>query len=71
MNDDGASTPPPPRWECDRCGLPLETAKVVVDYLGSAYPVDLARCPGCGSVMVPEELALGKMADVERALEDK
>ena len=58
-------------WVCAKCGEPLVAGKVTVAYLGSAYPVDLQRCPGCGSVMVPEELALGKMADVERALEDK
>jgi hypothetical protein len=44
---------------------------VTVEYLGSAYPVDLLKCPQCGLVMVPEELALGKMAEVEKTLEDK
>jgi hypothetical protein len=42
-----------------------------VAYLGNAYPVDLLRCPQCGLVFVPEELALGKMVEVEKALEDK
>ncbi len=60
-----------PLWECVACGVPLELAKVRVDYLGSAYPVDLLRCPGCGSVLITEDLALGKMAQVEMALEDK
>ena len=29
------------------------------------------KCPKCGFVYVPEELALGKVLAVERALEDK
>jgi hypothetical protein len=45
--------------------------KVTVAYLGSAYPVDLLKCPKCGLALVPEELALGKMLEVEKALEDK
>ncbi|HOI94695.1 MAG TPA: hypothetical protein PK250_08320 [Syntrophobacter fumaroxidans] len=45
--------------------------KVNVSYLGSSFPVDLPRCPRCGLVFVPEELALGRMAEVERLLEDK
>ena len=59
------------QWECAKCGVPLESGKVTVEYLGSAYPVDLQKCPKCGLVMVSEELALGKMAGVEKTLEDK
>jgi hypothetical protein len=59
------------QWVCTKCNLPLETAKIMVSYLGNSYPVDLLRCPQCGQTLVPEELALGKMADVEKALEDK
>jgi hypothetical protein len=51
--------------------VPLEAGKVTVEYLGNAYPVDLFKCPQCGLVMVPEELALGRMAEVEKTLEDK
>jgi hypothetical protein len=46
-------------------------AKVEVAYLGNAYPVELLKCPKCGMVLVPEELAVGKMAEVEKTLEDK
>jgi len=56
---------------CANCNIPLETAKVDVGYLGNAFPVDLWKCPRCGLVFVPEDLALGKMADVEKQLEDK
>ena len=39
--------------------------------LDNGFPVELPVCPVCGFVYVPEELALGKVASVERALEDK
>lgn len=61
----------PGEWLCANCNLPLQAGQVTVAYLSNAYPVDLLRCPRCGLVFVPEELALGKMAEVERALEDK
>ncbi len=58
-------------WECGRCGVALQPGKVTVSYLGNAFPVDLLKCPSCGLVFVPEELALGKMLEVEKMLEDK
>jgi hypothetical protein len=60
-----------PQWNCARCGLPLEMATVNISYLGSGYPVELLTCPGCGLALIPEELAVGKMAEVEKILEDK
>jgi hypothetical protein len=35
------------------------------------FHVDLPVCTGCGMVLITEELATGKMAEVERILEDK
>ena len=61
----------PAAWVCAKCNRPLEPAKVDVSYLGNAYPVELLQCKQCGQVFVPEELALGKMAEVEKTLEDK
>jgi rubredoxin len=58
-------------WTCARCGVGLEIAEVNVEYLGSAFPVELPQCPSCGLVFVPEALAMGKMAEVEKTLEDK
>ncbi len=58
-------------WRCGCCDLPLEKGQVMISYLGSAYPVTLLKCPSCGMVYIPEELALGKMNEVEKALEDK
>jgi phage FluMu protein Com len=56
---------------CAQCNLLLETAKVNVAYLDNAFPGDLLKCPRCGQVYIPEDLALGKMAEVEKQLEDK
>jgi ribosomal protein S27AE len=56
---------------CGRCGVPLEAAQVNIEYLGNAFPVELPKCPKCGLVFIPEDLALGRMAQVEKELEDK
>lgn len=58
-------------WDCSACGAPLVKGKVMISYLGSGFPVDLLKCPTCGQVFIPEELALGKMLEVEKSLEDK
>lgn len=58
-------------WLCAKCDVSLEMHKVNIAYLGSMFPVDLPRCPGCGQVFIPEDLATGKMAQVEQLLEDK
>lgn len=58
-------------WKCCKCGVNLEPALVTVEYLGNEFTAELPRCPGCGQVMISEEVALGKMAEVEQILEDK
>lgn len=58
-------------WLCAACNCALVIRKVDVSYLGSSFPVDLPVCPQCGQVFIPEALALGKMAEVEKTLEDK
>jgi hypothetical protein len=60
-----------PELSCAKCDVQMVLGKVTVAYLGSEFPVDLLKCPVCGMVFVPEELALGKMLQVEQALEDK
>ena len=54
-----------------KCGVPLEKGKAKFTYLDNGFPVELPVCPVCGFVYVPEELALGKVLSVEKALEDK
>ena len=56
---------------CLKCDLPMQMGKIAISYLGNSFPVDLPRCRKCGQVYVPEHLALGKMAEVEKLLEDK
>ena len=58
-------------WTCEKCNERLVLGKVEISYLGSSFPVELLKCPKCGLVLIPEELALGKMNEVEKALEDK
>jgi MFS superfamily sulfate permease-like transporter len=58
-------------WVCADCNVPMQLGKVDIAYLGNSFPVDVLKCPTCGLVLIPEEMALGKMAEVEKALEDK
>lgn len=57
--------------ECLKCGMLLEPGKVSVSYLGSSFQVELLKCARCGMVLISEDLALGKMLEVEQLLEDK
>lgn len=65
------SSSPAPELLCAKCKLVLVSGKVNASYLGNSFPVDLLRCPSCGFTYVPESLAVGKMFQVEQALEDK
>ena len=56
---------------CLKCNIPMQLDRVTVQYMESAFPVELPRCPKCGTVFVSEALATGKMLEVEKALEDK
>lgn len=67
-----ASAPaPPPSYTCAKCKKPLVPGKVIASYLGSEFPIELWKCPECGKILVPKDLATGRMAQVEQALEDK
>lgn len=66
-----SGTPQGPSYLCAKCNKPLVPRKVIASYLGSEFPIELWKCPGCGKVLVPKELATGKMLQVEQALEDK
>jgi ssDNA-binding Zn-finger/Zn-ribbon topoisomerase 1 len=58
-------------WICDKCNKELELRKVKVRYLGGNFEVELMQCPECKMVIIDENLALGKMVEVEKGLEDK
>jgi hypothetical protein len=40
-------------------------------YLNRSFKHPVDRCPSCGQIFIPEELAKGKMKQVEEALEEK
>jgi len=71
MSDFGAVTENDMLWTCCRCSGPLEVGPVQLSYLGNSFWIDLPRCPSCGLYLIPEELATGRMAEVEQLLEDK
>jgi hypothetical protein len=58
-------------WTCASCGGNLELIKVFFSYMKGNFEVDLPACAACDLVLVPESLALGKMSEAERILEDK
>jgi len=58
-------------WSCSSCRGELSLIKVGFTYMKGNYEVDLPACGKCGLVLVPESLAVGKMAEAERILEDK
>ena len=60
-----------PQWICGKCGSPLQIEAVNLSYLGSGYPVDLLVCRKCKRALVPADMALAKMLEVEKLLEDK
>ncbi len=58
-------------WRCATCDEDLSMRVVNLEYLDSVFTVELPACPKCGMVLIPENLALGKMHQVEQLLEDK
>lgn len=58
-------------WECAACGEALVGKPVELEYLDSLFNVELPVCPKCNMVLIPENLAMGKMLEVEQLLEDK
>lgn len=65
------AAPAEPELMCAKCRKPLVPGKIKASYLGNSFEVELPHCPDCGFVYVSEALALGKMLQVEQALEDK
>lgn len=58
-------------WKCGKCGTDLKPAKVDIAYMGSQFSIELPKCETCGMTLIPESLAQGRMAAVEKILEDK
>ena len=58
-------------WICSPCGEALQPGMVDLHYMGNVFRVELPVCPKCAAVLIPEDLALGRMLEVEHLLEDK
>ena len=56
---------------CAKCNVDMTPQKTFFQYLGHSFSADLPTCPRCGQVYVPEEIVVGRMAQVEQMLEDK
>jgi hypothetical protein len=59
------------RLLCFYCDVALEPAVAKFAYLNHEFSHTVLRCPVCGLVYIPEELATGAMSEVETLLEDK
>ena len=69
-----ASAKPTPRarvWRCAKCNCELVPRKTVLAYLGHSVSHEVPTCPVCGRVYIPQDLAEGRMLEVEQQLEDK
>ena len=65
------SEAPERKLKCMKCNEFLVPTKSLLKYLGHQMTYEFPRCPVCGQVFVSEEIAKGKMSEVEMMLEDK
>jgi uncharacterized protein with PIN domain len=56
---------------CKKCNEELVLEKVYLEYLDHRVSHDFLVCPKCGNLYIPEDITEGKMADLEKWLEDK
>ena len=56
---------------CSKCLVHLEPIDVTFRYLGKQFHHIVDRCPECGQVYIPEDLAKGRMSEDEKVLEEK
>jgi len=57
--------------KCCKCDVTLVQKKISFDYLAHHFFTEIPACPVCGQVFVAEELAKGKIAELEKHLEEK
>jgi len=69
--DSATPAPEGPTALCAKHQVPLQPGKVDLTYQGHTFPVDVLCCPVCGLALISEELAKGKMLEVEQTLEEK
>jgi ssDNA-binding Zn-finger/Zn-ribbon topoisomerase 1 len=58
-------------WKCGKCRKELVLKKTMFSYQGHTFSHEVFTCPECGKVLIPKELAEGRIAKVEEQLEDK
>lgn len=58
-------------WQCAKCGSALEQGQVELQYLANSFTVGVLVCVPCQQALIPEDMATGKMLEVEQMLEDK
>lgn len=56
---------------CELCNEKMEPLKAQFSYLKRSFSHTVLRCPKCGQVYISEELAKGRIQEVETTLEDK
>ncbi len=56
---------------CNKCKCGLKEMDTQFTYLDKKFRHKVLRCPECGQVFIPEYLAKGKMAQLEKSLEEK
>ena len=56
---------------CCKCEVELVAKKTNFEYLANSFFTEIPICPVCGQIYVSESLAKGKMAEVEKNLEEK
>ena len=56
---------------CNKCKCGLKEMDAQFSYLDKKFRHKVLRCPQCGQVFIPEDLDRGKMAQLERSLEEK
>ena len=52
---------------CSKCGVKMELGRTDFKYLGHNFHTEVMRCPQCGAVYIPEELAEGISTVIYRA----
>jgi hypothetical protein len=57
--------------KCDLCDLELKMQTVRLEYLDYRFTAELPCCPKCGQVYISEILVNGKVAELEKAFEEK
>ena len=56
---------------CALCNCEMKPANAAFSYMGHTFGADVPRCPKCGQVYIPEELAEKRMVEAETEMEDK